>query len=228
MKSKILSALKTKYKNIGFSDKAFESVSEFLEPTITDEAQIDNSIAGVESLLKSFQSEADARVTKALAESRKENKPKQEKEGEPAKKDDTPTNNEPPEYVKQLTDLVTALTQKVTAFESDKMTTTRRSQLEAKLAQSPESVKNKVLKDFSRMNFNTDEDFDSYLTETEEDIKTLNQEVSNQSLANIPKPLMSVSNKDGVSTDTAQYIASLTGKQENSFEGKNVFENLKN
>jgi len=59
MKSKILLALKTKYANKGFGDKAFDGVAEFLSKTVTDEAGIETAIAGVEVLLTGFQSEAD-------------------------------------------------------------------------------------------------------------------------------------------------------------------------
>jgi len=59
MKPKILSALKTKYANKGFGEKAFDGVAEFLSKTVTDEANIETAIAGVEVLLTGFQSDAD-------------------------------------------------------------------------------------------------------------------------------------------------------------------------
>lgn len=59
MKDKILSALKTKYKNLGFGDKAFEGVAEYLSRSVTEESQIETAIAGVETILKSFQGDID-------------------------------------------------------------------------------------------------------------------------------------------------------------------------
>ena len=59
MKEKILSALKTKYKNLGFGDKAFDGVAEYLSGNVTEESQIETAIAGVEILLKSFQGDID-------------------------------------------------------------------------------------------------------------------------------------------------------------------------
>lgn len=61
MKGKILSALKTKYPNLGLSDKAFDGVASFLEKTITSENDIDTTIGGdnVSNMLKAFQGEAD-------------------------------------------------------------------------------------------------------------------------------------------------------------------------
>lgn len=59
MKTKILSALKTKYANLGFNAKALDGVASVLEKTITDENQIDDAVNGVEGLLKVFQAEND-------------------------------------------------------------------------------------------------------------------------------------------------------------------------
>ena len=69
MKAKIKTALETKYKNLGFGDKAFEGVADYLANSVTEEAGIDTAIAGVEQLLKAFQSDTDrTRTAKAEAE----------------------------------------------------------------------------------------------------------------------------------------------------------------
>lgn len=67
MKTKILAALKTKYNNLGLSDKAFDGVAALLVKTITKDEEIEAGIAGaeVETLLKSIQSSVDAERTKA-------------------------------------------------------------------------------------------------------------------------------------------------------------------
>lgn len=59
MKEKILSALKTKYKTLGFGDKAFEGVADYLSKQVTEESNIETAISGVESLLKAFQGDID-------------------------------------------------------------------------------------------------------------------------------------------------------------------------
>lgn len=59
MKEKILSVLKTKYSNLGFSQKAFDGVASYLEKTVSDESQIETAASGVEPLLKVFQAESD-------------------------------------------------------------------------------------------------------------------------------------------------------------------------
>lgn len=59
MKEKITTALKTKYTNLGFGPKAFDGVADYLSKTVTEESQIETAIAGVEPLLKAFQSDTD-------------------------------------------------------------------------------------------------------------------------------------------------------------------------
>lgn len=67
MKTKILAALKTKYSNLGLSDKAFDGVAALLVKTVTKDEEIETAVAGseVEVLLKSIQSSVDAERTKA-------------------------------------------------------------------------------------------------------------------------------------------------------------------
>lgn len=59
MKTKILGALKTKYANLGFNQKALDGVASVLEKTITEEAQIDDAVANIEPMLKVFQADID-------------------------------------------------------------------------------------------------------------------------------------------------------------------------
>ncbi len=88
MKTKILSQLKTKYANLGFGEKAFDGVADYLSKTVTEESQIEAAIAGVEPLLKAFQGDVDkVRTEKSeLQKQYDELKAKQEKGGEPGKK----------------------------------------------------------------------------------------------------------------------------------------------
>lgn len=59
MKEKLLEALKTEYKNLGFGQKAFDGVADYLSKTIENEEDISNAISGVGGLLKAFQGEVD-------------------------------------------------------------------------------------------------------------------------------------------------------------------------
>lgn len=56
-----------------------------------------------------------------------------------------------------------------------------------------ETFKAKALKDFARMKFETDEEFNEYLTDTETDIATANQNVANSTLGSQTRPWVSSS-----------------------------------
>lgn len=65
MKEKLLSGLKTKYSNLGLSEKSLEQVATLLSATANDE-NLSNVIDGAEGYLKAIQGEADkARSEKA-------------------------------------------------------------------------------------------------------------------------------------------------------------------
>lgn len=92
MKDEILQALKTKYSNLGFRDKAFEATAELLATTVTDKAQIETAIAGVDNLLKAFQGEKDSlRTENVILKKQLEdrgNEDKQPKKDDSKKKDE--------------------------------------------------------------------------------------------------------------------------------------------
>lgn len=62
MKQKIITALKTRYKNIGLGEKAFDGVAAFLEKTVTKEEDIEAAVAGddVAALVRAIQGDQDS------------------------------------------------------------------------------------------------------------------------------------------------------------------------
>lgn len=92
MKDEILQALKTKYSNLGFRDKVFEATAELLATTVTDKAQIETAIAGVDNLLKAFQGEKDSLRTENVSLKKqledRGNEDKQPKKDDNKKKDE--------------------------------------------------------------------------------------------------------------------------------------------
>jgi hypothetical protein len=100
MRDKILSALKTKFQNLGFSEKAYGGVADFLAATVTDDTQIETGISGVEPLLKAFQGDIDTRVTTALAKQKAE---LERKPADPPKPSDPPKpGDDVPQWAKDL------------------------------------------------------------------------------------------------------------------------------
>ena len=163
-KEKVLQGLKTKYKSFGLNQSTLEAMAETLAAQLTDESDqddIDAKIESAENLLKSFQSEADKRVTDAVAKAKgtqsdaKQDPPAEKKEG-----------NEQSEVAKMLQEMRAELN----SLKGEKVTTNRRQTLEKALENVDPKFKTKALKDFGRMIFEKDEDFDSYLEETVTDL----------------------------------------------------------
>lgn len=204
MKDKILVALRNKYKNLGLGEKVLEGIADMLALTTTEETQIDNAVNGVESLAKGFQSDADRIRTEAAAKAKAE----QTKGAEPPKAE-PPKTDDMPSWAKGLVEANQALLAKVNALESGKTTESRKSILEGKLKDAAPSVKAKILKDFQRMTFEKDEDFDSYLAETEADLTTLNQDFANQGLANghVPPVAGAGATEKAIEADIAAWAA---------------------
>lgn len=85
---------------------------------------------------------------------------------------------------------VKPLQEEIQMLKSGKTVETRKQLLEQKLAEAPAVFKTKVLKDFARMNFETDEEFDAYVVETEADAATATQEIANGNLSGFPRPVV--------------------------------------
>ena len=113
--------------------------------------------------------------------------------------------------------------EKLSGFEGQQVSKTRLQQLQGIFKEdTPESYKTKVLKDFGRMAFDTDDTFNEYLTETQSDLDAFNQELANNGLSQQGKPAFNQTrNKDGVSSGVAEYIADQKASQE-SLGGKEV------
>lgn len=190
MKEKILPALKNKFKNLGFSDRAFEGVADYLAATVTEEDQIDNAIGGVEGLLKSFQGDIDRRVNEAVAKAKAEKKSTEDQkkvddQNEPPKHEGS---EEVPGWAKTLLETNKKLAEKVNSLEAGKVNESRKQVLERKLEGVPDKIRGRILKDFGRMNFDSDESFQDYLNETETDITELKQDFSNNGLKGFGPP----------------------------------------
>ena len=112
MKAKLLAALKTEYKTLGLSEKAFDGVASVLVKTVTNEDEIDGVVKADETkmLIKAFQADADkARTERAQLQAEFE-KYKQEHPGA------EPPQNDPP----KPGDATEELLKRIEALEQEK------------------------------------------------------------------------------------------------------------
>lgn len=149
MKEKIKLALKNRYKNMGFGDKAIESVAEYLSGSIKEESEIETAIGGVEPILKAFQSESDKiRTEKANAEKRLSeiearikglggagNAKPGEESGEEDEDKDTPA------WAKAMIKAMKEQSERLEKLESGKLSESRKQQLDGIIGQLPEALR---------------------------------------------------------------------------------------
>lgn len=113
-------------------------------------------------------------------------------------------------------------TKTMDAFNAKNLKEARLQQLNEKLKDCKNTTfKEKVLKDFARMSFDTDESFAEYLTETETDVASANQNVANEGLSNQGTPLFSQKDESGVSAAVQSFVKSQN-PEGNAFAGKEV------
>lgn len=137
----------------------------------------------------------------------------------PGENEDEP--GDMPAWAKALIESNNELKTKLSSFEGEKVKQSRVQLLEGKLKDVPETFKAQKLKDFGRMNFATDEDFNEYLTEFDTDISAFNQELADNKLAGGSKPIFGSKDKDGVSSAVSSFIADKTD-QNKPLEGKQL------
>lgn len=149
MKEKIKLALKNRYKNMGFGDKAIESVAEYLSGSIKEESEIETAIGGVEPILKAFQGESDKiRTEKANAEKRLSeiearikglggagNAKPGEESGEEGEDKDTPA------WAKAMMKAMKEQSERLEKLESGKLSESRKQQLNGIIGQLPEALR---------------------------------------------------------------------------------------
>ncbi|KAA6441462.1 hypothetical protein FEM33_01635 [Dyadobacter flavalbus] len=188
MKEKIIARLRALYPGVNLSKARLDEFANPDKLKITDETtetEIDEKLNYLNAILPFAEvAKQDDRLRTLEA---KEKKPADPKPQDPPKPEDTP-NDLQKAIAEAVQAAVAPLVQKISGLENGKTAESRKSQLEAKLKDAPEQYKQTILKNFSRINFESDEAFNEYLTETETDLTAFTQDLSNQSLANNGKP----------------------------------------
>lgn len=147
-----------------------------------------------------------------------------EKKVEPGNPNNPPKKDDISEIVKAaVAEAVKPFQEKLSGYEAKNIAEARLHALNEKLnACKDESFKAQTLKDFARMTFADDADFNEYLQAKETDISAANQNKANNDLGNgSGSPLFSNKGEDGISKGVADYVASQK-PEANQFTGKEV------
>lgn len=231
MKDKILAALKNKFKNMGFSDKAFEGVADHLATTVTEEDKIETAVSGVEGLLKAFQGDVDKRVSDAVKKAKEEAAKKKQAGGDNQSNPNTPqppaggeSDDDAPAWAKAIIQSNENLQKELAAIKGEKVAQTRQQTLQSvfdsdDLKGAPDFFKKQVLKNFNRMSFDSEDVFNEYLEEVKADAKTAIQEAADKGLGAQQRPYLGKTDADGVSASTKSYIESKKAGAESANNG---------
>jgi hypothetical protein len=205
-KQKVLLMLKPKVKAFGFNKKELQGIAAKIADNLTSDedasdedvnAEIEEKIDAVLPYLQVSQSYANRLVEDA----RKKNddvEPDDDDDDEPIQrgkrqpgskpnKNNNDRNDETPAWAKGLVDSVETLRGEIATLKGEKITTSRKSKL-AELLKDSGSYGSRILKSFDRMRFETDEEFDDFYSEVEEDLKAYNQERADAGLAALGNP----------------------------------------
>ncbi len=183
--------------------------------------------AQVNEFVKEFRADVDKEVSESNKTFEANLKKKYEfvdksKKVEPGNQDPAPNNIS--EIVKlAVAEAVKPFQEKLSGYEADNVAKTRLQALNEKLNNcKDENFKAQTLKDFTRMNFKDDADFNEYLSSKEADIATANQNKADADLSNSGgSPLFSQKEESGISKGVAEYVESLKPDND-TFKGKEI------
>lgn len=179
----IKARLKVLYPGVNLSNKRIEAIAAKVDAKVTTEEEIDDALSTYDEY-HSFAEMAkeDDRERLRL---KKESETKTPEQIAAEKEDKDPVvDPEMPSWAKALVTSTQALALGLQAIQGEKVTNTRKQQYEKALEGTSDAFKAKALKDFSKMKFETDEEFTEFLTESETDAANFIQEVSNNGLSN--------------------------------------------
>lgn len=182
----------------------------------------------VTEFVKDWRKEVDSEVNKGIDTYKKKNPaPEKKEEGKDGSNPDLSKTTDPADIATIVSNAIAAqlkpLQDELSNYKAADVNKQRRATLEGKLKDAPEKFRSKILKDYDRMNFENDDVFNEYLTETETDLTEFNQDLANQGLGRFPKPGQGGSGKtDEVPAEVAAFINSQKPESANNLGGKEV------
>ena len=206
MFEKILSELKTKYKNLGLSETILKVMAETLAKTVETEEQITDAVAGVEGQMKIYQSFADQNRTLAKKleeiEKGKGANPEPNPNPEPPK----PTGEPEPAWAKALREQMEKQNELITGIQQKEIAQTNAQKLQSKLDELKVSKSIQALIP-SNLTFENDEAIEAYANEMKVKSDAIAQEFGNAALGGMTKPtLFSATVKEGEVSPEVQAI----------------------
>lgn len=185
----VIQKLKPKAASLGFNDKELEAVANQIKATLPENAtdeQIDAAIEAAIPYLKVTQT-AVTRIVNATKKKEGHQEPPAGS-GEPGKKGGENQNGEEDEEPAWFKKFRTAQEERMAAIEQANVTKSRRTVFEELIKELPEKTKASKLKDFDRMAFKDEADFEAYKAEVVADVTAIKQELADAGLSKFRAP----------------------------------------
>ena len=197
----VLLMLKPKVKAFGFNQKELKGIAAKIADNLTsaEDASEEDVNAEISSQIEAaipFLQLAQSQSSRVIEEWRKNHEVKEDEDDddEPspsaksnASKKNLQPKNEENEQMKQLMDMVSKLTNEVSSLKQEKTTDSRKSRLE-KLLKDSGTFGSRTLKSFSKMKFESEEEFEEFYGEVEKDLKSYIQERADAGLGGLTPP----------------------------------------
>ena len=221
LKELILKELKLKAKSFGFNEKELESVAAVCANnlTVTEETEESERDAAINKIidetaipfLKASQSAANRAIEayKKAHPSTDIKKPEAE-EVEEGKKKPGEEADEMPAWAKALQDKISALEKENGELRTQRVSTGRKERLQELVKDTGRFGEN-FLKNFDRMTFKDDADFDEYLASVKTEVDGYKQDLANHGLESLGNPPAPDKSKENDKKLTASEIDAVAG-----------------
>jgi hypothetical protein len=182
----IKARLKVLYPGVNLSNKRIEAIAAKIDAKVTEEDEIDDALSTYDEYnpFAEMAKEDDRERLRMKKESETKTPEQIAAEKKEAEGNDPVVDPDMPAWAKALVTSTQALAKGLESIQGEKMANTRKQQYESKLEGIPAKVKAKALKDFAKMKFETEDEFNEWLAETESDVEEMIQEESNNGLTN--------------------------------------------
>jgi hypothetical protein len=185
----VIQKLKPKAASLGFNDKELEAVANQIKVTLPENAtdeQIDAAIDAALPILKVTQTAVNRIVN---ANKKKEGHPDvPDGSGEPKRKGGEDQNSDEDEEPAWFKKFRTEQEERLNKIEQENVTKSRRTVIEEMIKDLPEKTRASKVKDFDRMVFKDDTDFEAYKTELTADVTAIKQELADAGLSKFKIP----------------------------------------
>lgn len=221
----VMSILKPKVKAFGFNKKELQGVAAKIADNLTSDedasdedvnAEIEKAIEAVIPILEFGQSYANRVINDSKKNETKDDDDEEDDDdvnSKSTKSSKSKRKDDMPEWAKAILQSNESLKSELAAIKGEKLMDSRKSRLEH-LLKDTGTFGARTLKSFTKMKFESDDDFDEFYAEIEEDLKSLNQERANAGLGKLGAPATGGSTKKSdekevLSDDEIKAIAAL-------------------